>query len=150
MPMQIVNTGSYVGWLPYKEGNTAFLPIWLPIWILIILIGLGQILWYWASCEIWRVGNGEWQISYPILGIGKTRVYALPLIRDFKAHQFYFNPSYAGLSIGAISRCWTGRVKTGALSFSYQNHTVYCGAELDDDTAQMLYYELAELGIKAA
>ena len=74
-------------------------------------------------------------------------VYAQPLIDDFKTREF--NPNLANQYL-SINRFFTGTVKDGALSFNYQNQTIYCGAELDEANAKMLHQQVVAMGIRAA
>ena len=135
-------------WQSYDKGNPdIFWLVWLLFWVMATVNGLCGILWQLVGCEIWSIGNGEFQIGYTIAGIGKTMVYAQPLIDDFKTREF--NPNLANQYL-SINRFFTGTVKDGALSFNYQNQTIYCGAELDEANAKMLHQQVVAMGIRAA
>ncbi len=135
-------------WQSYDKGNPdIFWLVWLLFWVMATVNGLCGILWQLVGCEIWRIGNSKFQIGYTIAGIGKTVVYAQPFISDFKTREF--NPNLANRYL-STSCFFTGTVKDGALSFNYQNQTIYCGAELDEASAKILHQQVVAMGIKAA
>ena len=139
---------SNVAWQSYEAGKPdTFVLIWLLAWAFGMVNGLCGLLWQLVGSEIWRIGNGEWQISYTICGMGRTKMYAQPLISDFKTRAF--NPNQAN-RYPSISCFFTGEIADGALSFNYQNQTIYCGAELDEANAKILHQQVAAIGIRAA
>ena len=139
---------SNVAWQSYEAGKPdTFVLIWLLAWVFGMVNGLCGLLWQLVGSEIWRIGNGEWQISYTICGMGRTKMYAQPLISDFKTRAF--NPNQAN-RYPSIRCFFTGEIADGALSFNYQNQTIYCGAELDEANAKILHQQVAAMGIRAA